>query len=277
MLRRMVAQLALIGTLLIGGMAMFQDRLLYFPDRAALEEVVSAADRVGLKRWPVDGEFRGLIREPEGKARATLVLFHGNAGHAGHRVSYADLSRIGVRVILAEYPGYGPRQGDLGEASLSRDAAETIAMAHKAFGAPVLVAGESLGSGVAAAAYAQVPDVIAGLLLMTPWDSLVSVASHHYPWMPVRWLLRDRYDSQQHLAQAAIPIAVVVAEMDSIVPARLGLRLHEALSGPKRMWQVTGAGHNDWLGRVDERWWQEVVEFLLRDERAADPPTDTRQ
>lgn len=264
MLLRMLAQLTLIGTLLIGGMAVFQDRLLYFPARVTLDEMVSAADRARLKRWPADGEFRGLIREPEEPARATLVLFHGNAGHAGHRLPYADLSRLGVRVILAEYPGYGPRRGDLGEASLSSDAAETIAMAHKAFGAPVLVAGESLGSGVAAAAYAQVPDAIAGLLLMTPWDSLASVAGHHYPWMPVRWLLRDRYDSQHHLAQATIPIAVVVAEKDTIVPARFGLRLYETLSVPKQIWQVTGAGHNDWLDRVDDRWWHEVLDFLLQ-------------
>jgi len=267
MLLRMLAQLALIGTLLIGGMAVFQDRLLYFPERVTLAEMVSAADRARLKRWPADGEFRGLIREPEEPAQATLVLFHGNAGHAGHRLPYANLSRLGVRVILAEYPGYGPRQGDVGEASLSSDAAETIAMAHRAFGAPVLVAGESLGSGVAAAAYAKVPDAIAGLLLLTPWDSLASVAGHHYPWMPVSWLLRDHYDSQHHLAQATIPVAVVVAEKDTIVPARFGLRLYETLSAPKQMWQVTGAGHNDWLDRVDNRWWHEVVDFLLLQER----------
>ncbi len=268
MFRRIVLQLALLGGLLVGGMTVFQDRLLYFPDKATLESVLSAAPSMGLQRWPAAGEFRGLMREPQGPARATLVLFHGNAGHAGHRAPYADLSRHGLRVILAEYPGYGPRPGDLGETSLTTNAAETIAMALREFGAPVLLAGESLGSGVAAAAYAQAPQAVAGLLLMTPWDRLENVASHHYPWLPVRWLLRDRYDSQRHLAGASVPIAVVVAERDTIVPARLGASLYAGLSAPKRMWQVRGAGHNDWLGHVDDRWWQEVVDFLLQEGRA---------
>jgi alpha-beta hydrolase superfamily lysophospholipase len=270
MIRRIILQLMVVGLLLIGGITMFQDRLLYFPEQVTLPTLLAEAQHAGLRSWPVEGEFRGLMREPKGPTRATLVLFHGNAGHVGHRAFYADLARFGVRVILAEYPGYGPRParpGAPGEDALVADAAETIALAHRDFGAPVLLAGESLGAGIAAAAYARVPEAVAALWLITPWDSLVNVARHHYPWLPVSWMLRDRYDSGTHLANAQIPVAIMVAERDTIVPARFGHDLYERLRAPKRLWQVPGADHNDWPDIVDERWWKEVADYLLQSSR----------
>lgn len=263
MIGRIVLQILIIGLLLTGGIAMFQDRLLYLPEQLAMPALLAEARHDELRGWPAEGEFRGLLREPEGPARATLVLFHGNAGHAGHRVVYASLARLGVRVILAEYPGYGPRPGAPSEDALVADAAETIARARRDFAGPVLVAGESLGAGVAAAAYARAPEAVAALWLITPWDSLANIARHHYPWLPVDWLLRDRYDNLSHLADAKIPVAVMVAERDAIVPARFGRALYERLRAPKRLWQVPGAGHNDWMGHVDERWWAEVADYLL--------------
>ncbi|OUL99251.1 alpha/beta hydrolase [Variovorax sp. JS1663] len=244
----------------LAGVAMFQDRLLYFPASATVAEMASG----GLEPWPSAQDFRALLAQPSGAARGTVLVFHGNAGHAGHRRYYADmLTREGFRVLLAEYPGYGPRGGEMGERSMVEDAGESIAQAHRAFGAPVVVIGESLGAGVAAAAAAQQRDAVAGLMLITPWDRLVSVASYHYPWLPVRWLLRDRYDSAGNLAGFGRPVLVVVASRDNVVPARLGLALHEALAAPKRLVTVEAAGHNDWPGLVDARWWQAAMAFML--------------
>ena len=242
--------------------AMFQDRLLYYPAKAPIAEMVSP----GLAAWPSEGEFRGLVAHPPGAARGTALVFHGNAGHAGHRGYYAaTLTRLGLRVILAEYPAYGPRDGAVGERSLVDDAAQTIALARKQFDAPVLVVGESLGAGVAAAASARQRESIAGLMLITPWDKLESVAGHHYPWLPVGWLLRDRYDSAANLAAIGHPVMVVVAERDNVVPARFGAALFESLPGPKRLEVVRGAGHNDWPRSVDEAWWRSAMQFLLTD------------
>ena len=244
----------------LAGIMSFQNRLLYFPAKAAVADMVSG----GLRAWPPAEDFRGLVAEPAGAARATVVVFHGNAGHAGHRAFYAAaLVPLGLRVILAEYPGYGPRGGEVGERSLVDDAERAIALAHRLHGPPVLVIGESLGAGVAAAAAARQRDKVTGLLLVTPWDRLEHVAGHHYPWLPVKWLLRDRYDSAGHLASFGRPVMVVVAERDAIVPARFGTALHEQLSDPKRFVVVEGAGHNDWAERLDDGWWRETVSFLL--------------
>jgi pimeloyl-ACP methyl ester carboxylesterase len=127
----------------------------------------------------------------------------------------------------------------------------------------LLVVGESLGAGVAAAATARHRDQVAALMLITPWDRLEHVAAHHYPWLPVKWLLRDRYDSAAHLAGYRRPVLVAVAERDDIVPARFGDALYRALPGPKRLQLMPGAGHNDWPARVDAAWWQQAVDFLL--------------
>lgn len=246
--------------ILLTGFAMLQERFLYFPEKAVVEDVVS--DR--LVAWPTMEVFRGLACEPPGTARGTAIVFHGNAGHAGHRAFYAAaLNRLGLRVILAEYPGYGPREGTPDEPGLVSDAQETIELAHRLYGAPVLVIGESLGAGVVAASGARERDRIAGLVLITPWDTLLHVAAFHYPWAPVKWLMHDRYDSVAHLAGFGRPVLVVVAERDSIVPPRLGEALYNALPAPKQLRIVEAAEHNDWPGHVDDRWWREAIGFLL--------------
>ena len=79
----------------------------------------------------------------------------------------------------------------------------------------------------------------------------------------MRWLLRDRYDTVETLRQAALPLVIVVAEQDEIVPARLGRALHAAASAAAHLVVVPNAGHNDWLGRVDEGWWRATLAPLL--------------
>ena len=236
-----------------------QDRMLYLPEHASVEQMASA----DLQPWPSAQDFRGLVAEPSGAARGTAIVFHGNAGHAGHRAYYARaLTPLGLRVILAEYPGYGPRAGQPGEQAFVDDASETVALAHRRYGGPLLLIGESLGAAVAAAAGQRQAQHTAGLMLITPWDRLARVASHHYPWLPVRWLLRDGYDSASRLARFDRPVVVVVAEQDSIVPAHFGVDLPAALPGPKHLLPIDGAGHNDWPGRVDADWWRAALERL---------------
>ena len=250
----------LAGLIALGGPALLQDRLLYFPQRAAVADMAQG----GLQPWPAAEDFRGLLAPVTSPVRATALVFHGNAGHAGQRAFYAEaLGPLGVRVVLAEYPGYGPRDGELGETSLVADAARSIERAFEQFGPPLLVVGESLGAGVAAAAAARQQPRVAALLLITPWDSLTNLASFHYPWLPVRWLLRDRYDSVAHLGKFRGPVAVVVAGRDDIVPARFGEALYGTLAGPRQLERLPAAGHNDWPLHVDDRWWQQRIDFLL--------------
>jgi pimeloyl-ACP methyl ester carboxylesterase len=258
--RAVALWLAAVAAIALGGPYLLQDRLLYFPQRASVASMAQG----GLAAWPAADDFRGLVAPARGAVRATAIVFHGNAGHAGHRDHYAAaLTGLGVRVILAEYPGYGPRDGEVGEGPMVDDAARSIELAHQQFGPPLLVLGESLGAGVAAAAVVRQPQAVAGVMLITPWDRLEHVAKYHYPWLPVGWMLRDRYDSATRLAGFERPVLVVVAEHDDIVPAQFGQALHDALRGPRRLQQLPGAGHNDWPARVDAAWWQQALGYLL--------------
>jgi len=261
-LRRIVRLAALIFLVALAGAFMLQDKLLYFPQRASLGEM----QEPGLAAWPGAGEFRGVIAEPPAtiSVRGTAIVFHGNAGHAAHRRHYADvLTAQGLRVILAEYPGYGPRDGTPNEAQLVSDAALSIALAQRTYGRPLLVIGESLGAGVAAAAATELKDQTFALLLITPWDTLANVAAHHYPWLPVRWIVGDAYNSVANLQGFVQPLMVVVAERDSIVPARFGAALHASIAAPRRLVTIPRAEHNDWSDHVDQQWWRNALAFLL--------------
>ena len=167
-----VLWIAVACLLFLAAIFLMQDRLLYMPSKVEVQRMASG----DLRAWPSAQDFRGLVAEPAGAVRGTAIVFHGNAGHAGHRAFYAHaLMPLGLRVILAEYPGYGPRAGLLGETSLVADAEETVALAHRQYGAPLVLMGESLGAAVAAAAGARQPELTAGLLLMVA--GLLAVAS----------------------------------------------------------------------------------------------------
>lgn len=262
--RRIGVALLVAGAIAVVVMTAIQDRLLYFPDAASVEASVAATGAPLARPWPGRDDFRGVLVEPPAvPVRGTVLVFHGNAGHAGHRGEYAErFGALGWRVLLVEYPGYGARPGRVGETTMVTDAAQTIDRARRQFGRPLVVVGESLGAGVAAGAVGtdlQAGSGVDGLVLITPWDTLAGVAAHHYPWLPVRWLLADRYDSVAALRGFSGPTVVVVAGSDEIVPPRFGLALYEGLSGRKRLRRVEGAGHNDWIDCVGEPWWGELI------------------
>jgi alpha-beta hydrolase superfamily lysophospholipase len=248
--------------LLVGLLYWRQYSLLYQASRVSAVDALRIAGERRLRRWP-GGEVRAYIREvPD--ARATVVVFHGNAGTALDRDYLADaLEPLGVRVVLAEYPGYGERPGELGEASLAADAAATLAAARAAFPGPLIGWGESLGAGVLASAMAMRPGLVDGLVLLTPWDRLAGPAQHHYPYLPVRWMLRDTYDTVGNLAGYRGPKVVLVAEHDQVIPARFGEALYAALDAPKHRHVFVGAGHNSWPADARETWWRRVVEQIL--------------
>lgn len=248
-------------------MAALQDLFLYFPETLPPERYRAEALALRLAPWPSSDDFRALLREPDTPARATAVVFHGNAGHALHRAWYASiLSGLGLRVLLVEYPGYGHRGGSLGEASFAGDGAQLLALARQRFPGPVIVIGESLGAGVAGSVVAREP--ADAIMLITPWKDLPGLAGHHYPWLPTRWLLRDRYDTAANLASFRGPVALVIAERDQVIPPAFGRALFDALpNGRKHLLIVPGHGHNDWQQALDSAAWRQLIDFLLRTDR----------
>ncbi len=273
----MATLLKLLG-LALGGygvlcllVVMVQRRLMYFPSRAPDAEALRAAKGLGLEAWRDEhGNLTGW-RATKSAPGIRVLVFHGNAGSALDRDYYLDLlGRDGTDVILFEYPGYGARNGEPSQASFVDNAMLALAQLRKEAPGPVWLLGESLGGGVASQVAARRPADIAGLLLVTPFARMTDVAAWHYPYLPVRLLLRDRWDNVSALAGYPGPIGLFIAGRDEVVGAAQGRLLGRSLGARARIWEQPEAGHNTFSTRPDAHPWPEIRAFL------ADHPTHAK-
>ena len=214
-----------------------QDRLLYLPTPELARPGarllrIERGDGATLKVW-----------ELHGAARAAVIYFGGNAEDVGANIADFDAAFPQRAVYLVNYRGYGGSTGRPSEAALTADAEavyDSVGVHHD----PIAVIGRSLGSGVAVALAARRP--VERLVLVTPFDSIANVAADHYPWLPVRTLMRDRYDSLRRIGAVRSPTLVVVAEHDEVVSRARSDALVAALPPPLRhTLLVAGATHND--------------------------------
>ena len=149
----------------------------------------------------------------------------------------------GMAVLVA--PGNGGNPGSPTQDGLAADA-DAATAALEELGYPphrTVHFGESLGSGVVAALQARHPP--AGMVLRSPFTELADVGAHHYPWLPVRALLRDRFPVVEHLASSDVPLTVVYGDRDSVVPTVLSARVADAAPALAERVVIAGADHND--------------------------------
>jgi uncharacterized protein len=269
-LRLLALALAVAVALAMAAVALlvaFQRRLLYQPSQESEQAALARASRLGLTAWRDGaGAFLGWRADPVARPRARVLVLHGNAGSALDRAHYVEaLAPHGLDVFLLEYPGYGPRPGAPEIASLTRAAAGAID-ALAADGVPVWLLGESLGSGVAGRAFAERPALVGGLLLVTPFADLATVARARFPLVPSA-LLRDRYAPARDLATFDRPAVVLVAGKDEVVTAEEGRRVFAALRGPKRLYEDPEATHNTLDLDAEGALWGEIVSFLASAKR----------
>ncbi|MCE0483651.1 MAG: alpha/beta hydrolase [Methylacidiphilales bacterium] len=243
-----------------------------FPAMTAFRE----AKAIGLMPWPQTTpgapEFQGYVRADFGNhgiretgigSRGTVVVFHGNGGWAIDRTGYIEtFSRRGFRTFLYEYPGYGGRPGRPSEKAIVPEARALIRTLDQAGYGPIYIWGESLGSGVAAAVCNDASLPVHGLVLLTPWDNIANVGQSFYPWVPVRWLMIDKYDSIANLKAFRYPICMVRSECDEVIPPPLARNLYAHLPEPKKMIVHAGCGHNDWPSSPELAWWDETLDFI---------------
>jgi pimeloyl-ACP methyl ester carboxylesterase len=242
-----------------------QEKMIYFPRKITRSALAARARQLGLNLWPADSaNYCGLISEDfPGRSKGVVMIFHGNAGSALDRSYYvAGIQRLDYRVVLFEYPGYGARSGTLGEAAFVAGAARAARTATEEFGGPLYVLGESLGCGIASAIAGRKDIIVKGVVLVTPWDTLPNLAQDIYWFLPVKRLIRDKYDNIKNLKDFKGPIAVIMAGEDEIIPNKRTKKLYESLPEKKRLWILQDVGHNDWLTAVDGMWWKEVMDFV---------------
>jgi pimeloyl-ACP methyl ester carboxylesterase len=176
--------------------------------------------------------------------RTLIMGFAGNAWNAEDMAGYLHELFPAVEVVAFHYRGYRPSTGRPGAAALLEDAPRVYDCAIPGRGeANVVAVGFSIGSGVAAHLASKRP--LAGLVLVTPFDSLEQLAREHYGWLPVRILLRHRMSPVDDLRQVAAPVALIAAERDTLIPQQRTEPLRKAARSLVLDRTIAGAGHND--------------------------------
>ena len=228
----------------------FQRALIYFPlDPVPAPAEVHLGDAEPVT-FPTEdgltlqGWFLPVARTPP---PPTVLVFNGNAGNRAYRAPLAAwLHRDRFQVLLFDYRGYGGNDGSPTEAGLAADARAARAYLEgrrDVDDTRLFYFGESLGSAVATALAAE--RAPAGLILRSPFPSLADVGRLHYPLLPVRALLKDRFAAIEQIKRVRCPVLVLAGDRDRIVPLELSRRLYEAALGPKELVIVPGADHND--------------------------------
>ncbi|SFQ44829.1 hypothetical protein SAMN05421810_107235 [Amycolatopsis arida] len=240
----LVAGLTIVAVVL-AGLYVLQRKLVYLPTPGP---VPSAADVLPGGRDVTlrtsDGLELSAWYFPVPRPRAAVLVAPGNAGNRAARAPLArELHARGLSVLLMDYRGYGGNPGAPSEAGLARDvrAARTHLLAAGVPADRLLYFGESLGAAVVAELAVEHPP--AALVLRSPFTDLAAVGSRHYPFLPVRLLLRDRFPVVEYVAHRPAPLTVVYGTADSIVPPEQSRAVTAAGGG--RAVAVPGAEHND--------------------------------
>lgn len=249
-LSRLLIILAGSVALVSGWMLMFEDGYIYFPSRDMLhtpadvglsftEHRFTTQDDVSLHGWHM----------PHTAARHTVLHFHGNAGNISHRLHlYQRWHKMGLGVFAVDYRGYGKSSGKPSEDGLYEDARASWQHLTAKLGIPasqVIIAGRSLGCAVAAQLAVNLGDRTrpAGIALETPFTNAPALARIFYPWLPVSLLMRTKLETLGRVGQIRLPLLLISAENDEIVPAGMGKTIYAAANEPKTFVTLSG-GHN---------------------------------
>lgn len=225
--------LVLAAYLAVCALLFFRQRsMLYFPQKFEGGTVLALGGgvRVGVTRHEQPGP-------------GAVIYFGGNAEAVPASLPELQAAFPGQALYLMHYRGYGATPGAPTEAGLFADAL-ALYQYVRARHPQVILVGRSLGSGIATR-LASVR-MVDRLVLVTPYDSMAAVAAHHYRWLPVRWLLRDRYDSARHAPLVNAPTTILAAGRDDVIPLASSEALYRAFRpGLATFHLVPGAGHND--------------------------------
>ena len=230
-----VSSVVLAYFLIILFVYFYQRNLLYHPsennylnDKITFnyEEIFIETDKnINLKSW--------FIKKDLNKFK-TILIFHGNAGNLFNRVyKLNELNKLDVNILLISWRGFSGNKGKPTEKNLYHDAEEAIKWLNNrgAISKNIILYGESLGTGVATELGTS--NAFGGIILESPFTSIANAAKIYYPYLPVSFILKDRYDSIGKIKNINTPIFIMHGKMDNIVPQQMGLELFEKANNPK--------------------------------------------
>ena len=272
----------ILGLAVIMGLlwTQFESRYIFFPTREleadpslaalAYEEVAFATEnRRTLHGWFIPGT-------PEGNG-ITWLWLHGNGGNISHRVDELAMihQRLGVNILIFDYQGYGRSEGKPTEQGTYQDARAALgylATRPDVDAGKVVYFGRSLGSAGALNLAVEMPPL--GLILVSPFSSVEDMARLSYPFLPVGWLTRGRYDSLSRIQLFRQPVLIVHGLLDELVPVAQGIKLFDAANEPKRFQALPEAAHNDTETKGGSEYWDAMERFMADLDKATFPVID---
>jgi fermentation-respiration switch protein FrsA (DUF1100 family) len=240
---------------------LFQRNLLYHPldnsyqgDEIKFyykEIFIQNKDGIKLKAW---------LHEKDLINKKTIIFFHGNAGNLKNRnYKLNELSKFDINFLIVAYRGFSGNQGQPSEQGLYEDARSTLDWL-KIKGVKeknIILYGESLGTAVAIET-AQNKD-LAGIILESPFTSMVELAQKYYPFLPVKFLLKDKYETIKKLPNINSPLLVLHGKIDNIVPFSMGKKIFEKANKPKFKYFIDKDDH---MMRYDQKLLNEIKKFI---------------
>lgn len=268
LLARLVFQLLAIYVIVLLAVYFMQRSLQYFPDKnypgEPADSGVPAMREVELKTE--DGLTLNAWFAPPAKRDGKIVVYyHGNAGHIGHRAAKAQhFIDKGMGVLLVDYRGFGGNPGNPSEKGLYHDGRAAIRfLEQKEYTiSQFVIYGESIGSGVATQMALEIQPRY--LILEAPFSSASDVAKKRYFFLPVDFLMKDRYDNADKIADIKTSLLVVHGDEDGVIPIELGRKLFERAQHPKEFITINGGHHSDLYdhhaGHVIVEWLEKQID-----------------
>mgnify|MGYP005995744407 CR=1 FL=1 len=223
----------------------YQRNLLYLPSENNYQNdkiqfnydeiFIKADEEIQLKSWIIKKDFKNF---------KTLVIFHGNAGHLSNRIyKLNELNKLDINILLISWRGFSGNKGSPTENNLYADAEASIKWLNEegVNNNQIILYGESLGSGVAVEVAKQ--NNFNSIILESPFTSIENSAKIYYPYLPVKLLLKDRYDSISKIKMINTPIFIMHGKKDNVIPFSMGKKLFEEANNPKHSYFTSDDDH----------------------------------
>ena len=199
------------------------------------EVFIKVDEQIELKSWLIKKDFKKL---------KTLLFLHGNAGHLSNRIhKLNELRKLDINILLISWRGFSGNKGSPTEINLYKDANAAIKWLNeqKISNNNIILYGESLGTGVAVELGKN--NNFNSIILESPFTSIENSAKIYYPYLPVKLLLKDRYDSISKIKRIHAPILIMHGKKDDVVPFSMGKELFEKANNPKHSYFTSDDDH----------------------------------
>ena len=252
--RRILLTIAVTAALVYAGAVVYlmtqETRLVFAAGRPlAAGRPAAPFEQVEIAANGAERQFGWVMRAATaGESAPWLLFLHGNAATVASRMNilhYEKLRALGLNVFAPEYRGFGGLPGEPSEQGVTEDGKNGYAYLRDTLGVPperIVIYGWSLGSAVAVNVAADRPS--AAVVLEGAPASLVAIGQRRYPWMPIRLVMRNPFESVEKIKRVSAPLLFIHSPEDAVIPIGEGRRLFEAAPGPKRFVEVRG-GHID--------------------------------